>query len=93
VNGVSRFYLQRCVFDAVRARESAADQDFDDSDYDLSDDERRAFQDGDLRALYRIGLHPLLLNAYGGSIGYGPDACRHALAHLPRDRRRARWHR
>jgi hypothetical protein len=90
---VSLYQLHRCVFDAVRARESATDRQFDDSDYDLSVEERRAFQDGDLRALYRIGLHPLLLNAYGRSIGYGPDACRHALAHLPRDRRRARWHR
>jgi hypothetical protein len=91
---VSLFQLHRCVYDAVRVREKAAHQDFDDGDYDLSDEERWAFRAGDLRALYRIGLHPLLLNAYGGWIGYGPDACRHALAPLAtRDRRRARWHR
>jgi hypothetical protein len=89
---VSRYQLHRCVYDAVRARETAADHDFDDGAYDLSDDERRAFRGGDLRALYRIGLHPLLLNAYSATIGHGPDACRHALAPLvTRDRRRARW--
>lgn len=91
---MSLFSLHRCVYDVVRARESAADRDFDDNGYDLSDEERQAFRDGDLRALYGFGLHPLLLNAYGRSIGYEPDACRHALAPLlSRDRHRARWRR
>jgi len=89
---VSRYQLHRCVYDAVRARETAADHDFDDSGYDLSDEERRAFRSKDPGALYGLGLHPVLLNAYCRSVGYTRDDYRAKLApHAAPENRRGRW--
>ena len=35
---------------------------FDAGRYDLTDEERKAFESKDVAALYQLGLHPVLLN-------------------------------
>ena len=60
---MSLYQLHRCVFDSVRAGEVSSKQSgsgnatFDDSGYDLSEEERRAFRSKDPGALYGLGLH------------------------------------
>jgi hypothetical protein len=93
---MSLYQLHRCVYDSIRAGEvgSRPAGEFDDSRYDLSDDERRAFQGKDVKALYGFGLHPVLLNAYCRSVGYTRDDYRRELASFATpDQRRGRWQR
>jgi len=93
---MSLYQLHRCVFDSVRAGEvgskNHAEGAFDDSGYDLTDSEREAFESKDVGALYGLGLHPVLLNAYCRSVGYTRDDYRAALAgHAAPETRRGRW--
>jgi hypothetical protein len=91
---VSLYQLHRCVYDSVRAGEvgSGPTGAFDDGRYELSDEERRAFEAKDIGALYGMGLHPVLLNAYCRSVGYTRDDYRRELAAYatPEDRK-GRW--
>ena len=92
---MSLYQLHRCVFDYLRAGEvsSGAAPDFDVSRYDLTDDERKAFDSKDVAALYRMGLHPVLLNGYCRAIGYGRSDYRAILAaHATPETRTGRWH-
>jgi len=80
---VSVYQLQRCVWDAIRASAVKSDNSghpFDVSRYDLTDAERQAVVDQDPAALYRLGLHPVLLNAFCRVAGYDRDTYRKALA-------------
>jgi hypothetical protein len=63
---MSLYQLHRCVFDFLRAGEvsSGAAPNFDVGSYDLTDEERKAFDSKDVAALYRMGFHPVLLNGY-----------------------------
>ncbi len=94
---MSLYQLHRCVFDSVRAGEVSSKQSgsigtFDDSGYDLSDEERQAFRSKDPGALYGLGLHPVLLNAYCRSVGYTRDDYRAKLApYAASENRRGRW--
>jgi hypothetical protein len=47
--------------------------------YELTDTERRAFDDRDVAGLYRLGLHPVLLNGFCRSIGVSRDEYRKVL--------------
>jgi len=80
---VSVYQLQRCVWDAIRAAAVKSDNTgsrFDSGRYDLTDEERRAVEDRDVTSLYRLGLHPVLLNAFCRMAGYTRDDYRKALA-------------
>lgn len=93
---MSLYQLHRCVYDSVRAGEvgSRTADAFDDGAYELSDDERTAFQGQDVGRLYELGLHPVLLNAYCRSIGYTRDDYKATLApYAAADDRRGRWQR
>ena len=92
---MSLYQLHRCVFDYLRAGEvsSGAAPDFDVSRYDLTDEERKAFDSKDVAALYQMGLHPVLLNGYCRAIGYGRSDYRAILAaHVTPETRTGRWH-
>jgi len=92
---VSAYQLHRCVFDYMRAGEvsSGAAPDFDVSRYDLTEEERKAFESKDVAALYQLNLHPVLLNGYCRAIGYGRDEYRAVLAaHVMPETRTGRWH-
>src|SRR5689334_11133338 len=81
---VSLYQLQRCVWDRLRAGEANSRSNgngshFDARGYDLTDEERQAFETRDVAALYRLGLHPVLLNAFCRASGYSRDDYRKAL--------------
>jgi len=90
---VSLYQLHRLVYDHVRANAvgTAAVAPVDPGRYDLTDDERRAYADRDIAALYRMGLHPVLLNGFCRSIGLSRDEYRKVLEPLAQPS--ARWHR
>jgi hypothetical protein len=97
---MSLYQLHRCVYDWVRAGEvnSAAGVDgrigFDDGAYELTVDERKAFADRDVAALYQLGLHQVLLNRFCRAAGYGRDDYRKILEPFgAKEERRGRWQR
>jgi hypothetical protein len=74
------YALQKAIYDYLnpKARAGAPPLDADTlrARYGLGEPEVRAVLDGDVAALYRLGVHPVLLNSY-------------ARARVPRDRYRA----
>jgi len=88
---VSLYYLHRCVWDFVRAGEVRS------GGYELTDEEREAFERRDPAALYRLGLHPVLLHGFCRAVGYRRDEYRELLAAAsepePGLERTARWQR
>ncbi|HTF55260.1 MAG TPA: hypothetical protein VK735_48110 [Pseudonocardia sp.] len=97
---MSLYQLERCVYDWVRAGEvsSAAERDtradFDTSAYELTDEERKAFENRDLAAFYQLGLHQVLLNRYARAAGYARDDYRKILEPFAESEgRRGRWQR
>ncbi|GEL18487.1 hypothetical protein [Pseudonocardia asaccharolytica] len=96
---MSLYQLHRCVYDWVRVGEvgSAAGGGraaFDTAGYQLTDEERAAFESQDVAAMYRLGLHPVLLNRYCRAAGYARDDYRKILEPfgVPQQRR-GRWQR
>ena len=84
--------LHRCVYDFIRAHESGGGESFDVSQYGLSPDERRAFEDHDVAGLYRLDLHGVLLNRYCRQIGLTRDDYRALLQpYAIPETRRGRW--
>jgi hypothetical protein len=92
---VGLYQLHRCVFDFLRAgavpsRNSTVH--FDPSRYDLTPGERIAFDTRDVAQLYRLGLHPVLLNAFCRATGLSRAEYRSLLAPLAvPDDRQGRW--
>jgi hypothetical protein len=81
---VSLYQLHRCVYDFVRAGEVGSGEaaPFEAGRYELTDDERHAFETADIAALYRMGLHPVLLNRFCRAVGYTRDGYRKLLEPL-----------
>jgi hypothetical protein len=77
---VSAYALQRAIYDYLNPRGRPGAPALDAGElrarYELSEAELRAVLDSDVAALYRLGVHPVLLNGY----------CR---ARVPRERYRA----
>ena len=97
---MSLYQLHRAVYDWVRAGEvgggDAAAQDgralFDVNGYDLSEDERKAFESKDVAGLYQLGLHAVLLNRFCRAAGYSRDDYRKLLEPFGRpEERKGRW--
>ena len=95
---MSLYQLHRCVYDWVRAGEvnSGSAEDgratFDLSGYELSDDERKAFDGKDIAALYQLGLHSVLLNRYARAAGFARDEYRKVLEPFgEKEERKGRW--
>jgi hypothetical protein len=95
---VSNYQLHRCVYDWVRAGEINSSEDgdgragFDDSGYELSGDERTAFENRDVAALYQLGLHAVLLNRFCRAAGFARDDYRKVLEPFAtEEERRGRW--
>ena len=92
---MSLYQLHRCVFDFLRAGEVASSNStlhFDVSRYELTTAEKVAFEGRDIAGLYRLGLHPVLLNAFCRAVGFSRDAYRTLLAPLAdSEERTARW--
>jgi hypothetical protein len=95
---MSWYQLHRCVYDWVRAGEvNSADggdgrAGFDVASYELSDDERKAFETQDIAALYNLGLHEVLLNRFARAAGFARDDYRKVLEPFgAKEEKRARW--
>jgi hypothetical protein len=91
---MSLYQLHRCVYDFIRASgvSSGSGAEFDSSRYDLTDQERAAFQDRAVPDLYRMGLHPVLLNAYCRAVGFTRDDYRKQLESFAEpETRHGRW--
>jgi hypothetical protein len=95
---MSLYQLNRAVYDWIRAGEvnSAEGGDgregFDISRYELTDDERKAFEDKDVAAFYQMGLHEVLINRYARAAGYARDEYRKILEPFDqREGRKGRW--
>jgi hypothetical protein len=92
---MSLYQLHRCVFDFIRSGEAKSGNArpvFDVSRYELTEPERTAFEDRDVGALYQLGLHPVLLNAFCRATGYTRDDYRKVLSAFAKpDERKGRW--
>ena len=82
---MSWYQLHRCVYDWVRAGEVNSGESgdgrltFDDSAYELTPEERKAFENRDIAALYQLGLHEVLINRFARAAGFGRDDYRNLL--------------
>ncbi len=95
---MSVYQLNRLVYDWVRAGEVNSGNgddgraNFDLSGYELSDDERKAFDSRDIGTLWQLGLHDVLVNRYARAIGLTLADYRGILAPLAQpEERRGRW--
>jgi hypothetical protein len=77
---MAAYPLQKAIYDILNPRERPGAPALTPGDlrarYGLGEGEIRALVEGDVAALYRLGVHPVLLNSY-------------ARACVPRDRYRA----
>jgi hypothetical protein len=77
---MTAYGLQKAIYDYLNAKGRPGAPALDPGDlrprYELSEPELRALVEADVAALYRLGVHPVLLNSY-------------ARARVPRDRYRA----
>ena len=97
---MSKYQLNRAVYDWVRAGEvnsaegGGGRENFDVSGYELSAEERKAFDAKDIGALWQLGLHDVLVNRYARAIGLTLADYRGILTPLAQpDERRGRWQR
>jgi hypothetical protein len=83
------------VWDYVRAGQVSSGNAvgrFDAARYELTDEEREAFESRDVAGLYGLGLHPVLLNGFARASGYDRDEYRKLLAPFAaKEERTARW--
>ena len=95
---MSLYQLNRCVYDWVRAGEVNSDaagdgrEGFSTARYDLTDEERKAFDNKDVAAFYQFGLHQVLLNRFCRAAGFARDEYRKILEPFgTTDERKGRW--
>jgi hypothetical protein len=95
---MSWYQMHRCVYDWVRAGEVNSGDGgdgragFDVGAYELTDEERKAFETRDIGAFYRLGLHEVLINRYARAAGYARDDYRKILEPLGgKEERKGRW--
>ena len=95
---MSLYQLHRCVYDWVRAGEVNSDsggdgrEGFDIGAYELTDEERKAFENRDIAAMYKLGLHQVLINRYARAAGYARDDYRKILEPLgQKEEGKGRW--
>ena len=97
---MSVYQLNRAIYNWIRAGEGNSSEQadgratFDLSEYELNDQERRAFNERDVGALYHLGLHEVLVNRYARAAGYQRDAYRKILESYAKPQERSgRWQR
>ena len=70
---MSAYQTQRCLFDHLRAcehRTTSEPPPVDVEGYELTPDERDALVDGDVAALFDLGVHPVLINGFCRANGW-----------------------
>jgi len=99
---VSQYQLQKLLYDFLNGRVGAAagvragaggDHAVPDpTGYDLTSDERAAASGADVRGLYLLGVHPVLINAFARAMGYQRTDYASMLQDLePQREARPRW--
>lgn len=95
---MSWYQMHRAVYDWVRAGEVNSDAsgdgraEFDVSIYELTPEERKAFDNRDIAAFYQLGLHEVLINRYARAAGFSRDDYRKALEpYGAKEERKGRW--
>jgi hypothetical protein len=92
---MSVYQVQQCMFDYLRALEGASGDQRPPmavEGYELTAVERLALVDGDVDALYRLGVHPVLINGYCRAQGYKRADYRTLFKNPVADpSRRTRW--
>lgn len=99
---MSQYQLQKLLYDFLNGRVGAAagvragaggDRAVPDSTgYDLTSDERAAASGADVRSLYLLGVHPVLINAFARAMGYQRTDYARMLQDLePQMEARPRW--
>jgi len=99
---VSQYQLQKLLYDFLNGRVGAApgvragaDGDRagpDPAGYDLTGEEAAAASGADVRRLYQLGVHPVLINAFARAMGYQRDDYARMLQDLePATEARPRW--
>jgi hypothetical protein len=70
---MSVYQVQQCVFDYLRALEGAPSGQRPPvpvERYQLTADEQRVLVESDVDGLYRLRVHPVLINGYCRALGY-----------------------
>lgn len=92
---MSLYQVQQCLFDYLRAMEDAKTDvrpAINTEGYDLTDEERKALETGDVGAIYAMGTHPVIVNGYCRAMGYKRADYRVLLEKAaPQTPRRTRW--
>lgn len=95
---MSWYQMHRAVYDWVRAGEVNSDSggdgraNFDLAAYELTPEERTAFDNKDIAAFYQLGLHEVLINRYARAAGYARDDYRKILEPFGKpEERKGRW--
>ena len=93
--------MHRAVYDWIRVGEVNSDKDagggdprasFDVGAYELSPEERKAFENQDIAAFYTLGLHEVLINRYARACGFSREDYRSRLEPLAvPNERKGRW--
>jgi hypothetical protein len=77
---VSAYRLQQYLFDQLGRWSSEPGTTVDVAAYELDDAELAAVEGNDIGALYALGVHPVLLNAWCRATGHTRDQYRVLLA-------------
>lgn len=89
---MSVYELHKAMHDRLGRFSTGEDGPVPVDDYRLTDAEREALQTDDIGALYGLGAHPVLLNAYCRALGVKRDDYRAKLApYATAETRRPRW--
>lgn len=71
---MTAYAMQRCLFDHIRQLEvpdtTRRPDRVETVGYDLTDEERTALETPDVGALYTLGMHPVLVNAFCRAMGW-----------------------
>ena len=92
---MSQYQLQKLLYDFLNGRVGPASDARagpggdragpDPAGYDLTDEEGAAASGADLRRLYQLGVHPVLVNAFARAMGYQRDDYAKMLSDLDRE--------
>jgi hypothetical protein len=92
---MSLYQVQSLIYHRLKRFGAGTDDGVVDLDaYDLTEEERQALTTDDIGDLYRMGVHPVLINAYCRSLGILRDDYKRLLAPFARStEERPRWRR